>query len=66
MVCTPIHDVHLKNIKATKTEFLSRILGQKELPVKNIFLNNVEVDTITEQKHSHENVLNFNEIIDIQ
>ncbi|WP_157206261.1 glycoside hydrolase family 28 protein [Mariniflexile maritimum] len=56
---TPIHDVYLKNVKATKTEFLSRILGQEALPVKNIFLNNVEVDSISQQKHIHEHVLNF-------
>ncbi|MFD0990147.1 glycoside hydrolase family 28 protein [Mariniflexile jejuense] len=57
---TPIQDVYLTNVKATKTEFLSRILGQEELPVKNIFLNNVEVDSISNQKLIHEHVLNFN------
>lgn len=58
---TPISDVHLSNVKATKTEFLSRILGQEELPVKNIFLNNVQVDSMSLQKHIHENVENFKE-----
>ncbi|WP_308991100.1 glycoside hydrolase family 28 protein [Mariniflexile litorale] len=58
---TPITDVYLKNIRATKTQYLSRIFGQEELPIKNIFLNNVVVDSITNQKHIHENVLNFEE-----
>lgn len=58
---TPIHDVHLTNVKATKTEFISRILGQEELPIKNIFLKNVDVDSISKQRHIHEHVLNFNE-----
>ena len=60
---TPIHDVHLTNVKATKTEFISRILGQEELPIKNIFLKNVDVDSISKQKHIHEHVLNFNETL---
>ncbi|MEN3323237.1 glycoside hydrolase family 28 protein [Mariniflexile soesokkakense] len=63
---TPIHDVHLTNVSAFKTEFLSRILGQEELPIKNIFLNNVVVDSISTQKHIHEHVINFNELTKIK
>jgi len=56
---TPIQNIHLENIKATSVQFISRILGQKELPVKNVFLKAVSADTIREQKQIHENVLNF-------
>ena len=59
---TPIQDIYLENIKAKNVKFISRILGQKELPVENVFLKNVVADTIREsQKHIHENVVNFNE-----
>jgi polygalacturonase len=58
---TSIADVYLKNIKATKTEYVSKITGQAELPIKNIFLNHVLVNSITSEKHIHEHVINFNE-----
>jgi polygalacturonase len=56
---TSIKNVHLENIKATNVQFESRILGQKELPVENIFLKNVVADTIRGKKQIHENVINF-------
>ncbi len=58
---TPIGNIYLNNIKASKVQYVSRILGQEELPVENIFLNKVEVDSITKEKHIHENVINFKE-----
>ncbi|MCH4551736.1 glycoside hydrolase family 28 protein [Aestuariibaculum lutulentum] len=58
---TPISDVHLKNVSATETEYLSKIFGQAELPIENIFLNNVSVENILKEKHIHENVINFME-----
>ncbi|MFV0566001.1 MAG: glycoside hydrolase family 28 protein [Flavobacteriaceae bacterium] len=59
---TPIQDVYLKNVTATKAEYESRILGQEELPIKNIVLEHVTLDSISGQKHIHENVINFNDI----
>ncbi|MBD0725841.1 polygalacturonase [Flavobacterium sp. L1I52] len=56
---TPIENVYLTNVKAVKTQYLSKILGQKELPVKHVVLTNVQVDTITKQKHIHDNLTNF-------
>ncbi|RKD90912.1 glycoside hydrolase family 28 protein [Mangrovibacterium diazotrophicum] len=56
---TPISDIHLENVHANNAKFISRILGQKELPVENIFLTNVVADTIREQPYIHENVINF-------
>jgi len=34
---TPIKDIYLENIKAKNVKVISRILGQKELPVENAF-----------------------------
>ena len=56
---TPIQDVHLNHVKASEVKFISRILAQKELPVKNIFLKDVTAAKVTEQKSIHENVVNF-------
>jgi len=57
---TPIKGIYLTNVKATNVKFLSRILGQKELPVENIKLKNVKADNISEKDHIHENVKSFN------
>jgi polygalacturonase len=56
---TPIKDVFLDNVTATDVKFVSRILGQKELPVENVSLRNITTGTVQEKKHIHENVLNF-------
>jgi polygalacturonase len=59
---TPIEDIYLENVKAKSVKFISRILGQKELPVQNVFLKNVVADTIREgKKHIQENIINFKE-----
>jgi len=55
-VLTPISNIKLKNISAGKVKFVSRILGDKELPVKKVSLINIKADSITEQKHIHQNV----------
>lgn len=56
---TPIKNVYLDNIKATNVKFISKISGQKELPVENIFLKNVTADVVQGDQNIHENVLNF-------
>ena len=56
---TLIKDIYLENIKSKDVKFVSRISAQAELPVENVFLKNVLVDTIRDKKHIHENVLNF-------
>jgi polygalacturonase len=56
---TPIKDVYLENVKATEVKFISRVLGQKELPVENVFLKNVHADLIKGNLSIHENLLNF-------
>lgn len=56
---TPIRDIYLENITASNVKFISRILGQQELPVENVFLKNVDADTIQGHKIINENTINF-------
>ena len=56
---TPVLDVYLYNIHATNVKFISRITGQKELPVKNIYLTDVNADTLRTEKFINENVTGF-------
>ena len=56
---TPIKNIFLTNITATNVKFISRILGQKELPVENVSLQKVHADTILEKEMIHENLINF-------
>lgn len=58
---TPISDVFLQNIQAGDVQFVSRILGDKELPVLRVWMKNVQAKTIEGEKHIHENVDNFSE-----
>jgi hypothetical protein len=46
-------------VKATDVRFISRILGQAELPVQNIILKNVKANTIAEKGYIQENVVKF-------
>jgi polygalacturonase len=57
---TPIKDIFLDNIVASDVKFVSRILGQKELPVENVSLKNITTGTVHEKEYIHENVVNFN------
>jgi polygalacturonase len=56
---TPIQDVFLENISSAEVKFVSRILAQKELPVKNITLKNVIASSVSGEKYIRENVENF-------
>ena len=56
---TPIKDVYLDNVHASSVKFVSRVLGQKELPVANIFLKGVSADTVQDKEHIHEHLINF-------
>lgn len=56
---TPIKDVYLNNVRAGEVKFVSRILGQKELPVENVSLKTVITGAVLEKKHIHENIVNF-------
>lgn len=57
---TPVKDIYLNNVKASSAKFVSRILGDKELPVENVSLKNVSVGTLRgDQKYIQENVNSF-------
>lgn len=56
---TPIEDIYLTNVKAATVQFISRILGQQEMSVKNVVLKNVVADTVLDEKYINENVVNF-------
>jgi len=59
---TPISGVYLTNVKATDVMFVSRILGEKELPIENVSLKQVSAATTRDKKHIHKNVNNFTEV----
>jgi len=56
---TPIENVFLDQVTAREVKFISRILGEKKLPVKNISLKKVAATSITESESIHENVTGF-------
>lgn len=59
---TSITDIYLTNIKALNVRFISKIQGQREMPVENVHLSNVFAETIQDRKHIHENILNFDDM----
>ena len=56
---TSIEDVYMTDVNATNVDFVSRILGDAEMPIKNIALKRVAVDSIRDQELIHENVSGF-------
>lgn len=56
---TSISEIHLKNIKATHVKFITRILGQHDLPVKNVTINNVVAEKVDDNENINQNVVNF-------
>lgn len=59
---TPISDVYLSNIEVGSVKFVSRVLGQEELPVQNIELKNISVNEVREgSEHIHSNLVLFRE-----
>ena len=60
-VLTPISDIYVTNVQVTDVKFISRVLGQEELPVNNVLLKKVTANKVTQQKHIHTNLLHFKE-----
>lgn len=56
---TPISDIYLENIHAKKVNFISRILGDEDLPVENVVLKNISVDSIQGEEFIHQSVMDF-------
>jgi polygalacturonase len=59
---TPISDVVLTNIEIGDVKFVSRILGEEALPVRQIRLENVSYGALSEKAHIHQNVEDFEEL----
>ncbi len=59
---TPISNVVMKNVHADSVQFVSRILAQKELPVKNVSLTNVTAKNVSLKNVINENVINFEDV----
>ncbi len=57
---TPIRNIHLENIRAKASDYISLIHGDANLPVEHVSLKNVTVDSVRTSNHFHQNVLNFN------
>ncbi|TRW23876.1 glycoside hydrolase family 28 protein [Flavobacterium zepuense] len=58
-VLTPIQDIYLTNVHATDVTFISRILGEKELPINNVLLKKVTADKVSDKDNIHDNLKNF-------
>jgi len=58
-VLTPISDIYLENVHATDVKFISRVLGQEELPVNNVVLKKVTANNVSDKQEIHVNLQNF-------
>lgn len=58
---TQISGIHVKNVKIGKTATPFRILGDERGPVKDVFLDNITIDTVRGQKNRYENATNVKE-----
>ncbi len=59
---TSISNIFLKNISTTSAQFITKVIAQKQFPVKNIILKNVSSRNISDINYYNENVINFNVI----
>lgn len=58
---TPINNIHVRNVKIGETATPFRILGDQRQPVKDVFLNNIDIGTVRGQKNRYENATNVKE-----
>ncbi len=56
---TPISDIYLENFQANETNFISRIMGNEELPIENVILKNILVESVHGENFQNQNVINF-------
>ncbi|MBC2606494.1 glycoside hydrolase family 28 protein [Pelagicoccus albus] len=54
---TPISEVYLENVRAGSVEYVVKIQGQAELPVKKVRMANIEVENFRKEKAMNENVI---------
>jgi polygalacturonase len=58
---TRISGITMRNIKAGETSTPFRILGDKDMPVQDVNLDNITIDTVRGQKKRYENARNVKE-----
>ncbi len=58
---TPIRGIKMRNIKVGETSTPFRILGDERLPVENIELDKITINTVRGQKNRYENTKNVRE-----
>jgi polygalacturonase len=58
---TPIRGIHVKNVEVGETATPFRILGDKRLPVKEVFLDNITIKTAHGEPNHYENAENVHE-----
>ena len=58
---TTIRGIRVRNVKVGETATPFRILGDELKPVKDIFLDNIAIDTVRGQKNRYENAQNVKE-----
>ena len=58
---TPIRGITMRNVKVGMTSTPFRILGDKDLPVKDVVLDNITIGTVRGQQHRYENAENVKE-----
>lgn len=58
---TQIADIFLSDIKVNSADFISRVKAQRELPVQNVSLKNVRVDSLGNTEHLHDYLMGFKE-----
>lgn len=58
---TPVRGITVRNVKVGRTSTPFRILGDKDLPVKEITLENISIDTVRGQRNRYENAQDVTE-----
>ncbi|MFS1704638.1 glycoside hydrolase family 28 protein [Alteromonas sp. AMM-1] len=53
---TPIEHIHISNVSVNNAAFISQIKGQAELPVDEVYLRNLTVESISGEAYSHDHV----------
>lgn len=58
---TPIRNVTIRNVKVGATATPFRVLGDKDLPVRDVVIDNITVGTVKGQRSRYENAQNVKE-----
>lgn len=58
---TRIKNIHIRNVYGKSTDAIYELKGEKEEPIKDVFIENVKVDTIRQFVNRIENVEGLHE-----